>query len=84
MSSANPIVFVHGFWLDASSYSQIIARLLIEDYEVISVQNPLTSLADDVAATRRALDRVKASLSPPGVATRLGEAHGCNSDRGRI
>lgn len=58
-STVKPIVFVHGFWLDASSYGQIIAPLLVEGYEVISVQNPLTSLAEDVAATKRALDRVE-------------------------
>ena len=53
------IVLVHGFWTDASSYSQVISKLLAEGYEVIAVQNPLTSLADDVAATKRALTRIE-------------------------
>jgi pimeloyl-ACP methyl ester carboxylesterase len=57
MSKVKNIILVHGFWADASSYSEIIPTLLAEGYEVIAVQNPLTSLADDVAATRRALDR---------------------------
>lgn len=58
MSEIKSIVLVHGFWVDGSSYSQIISALLAEGFEVISVQNSLTSLAEDVAATRRALDRV--------------------------
>lgn len=58
MSRVKNIVLVHGFWSDASSYSQIISALLAEGYDVIAVQNPLTSLADDVAATKRAVDRI--------------------------
>lgn len=59
MNEVKTIVLVHGFWTDASSYSQVISTLLAEGYEVIAVQNPLTSLADDVAATKRALARVE-------------------------
>lgn len=58
MREVKNIVLVHGFWLDASSYSQVISMLLAGGYEVIAVQNPLTSLADDVAATKRALARL--------------------------
>ncbi len=58
MNRVNSIVLVHGFWVDGSCYSKIIPDLLAEGYEVIAVQNPLTSLADDVAATKRALARV--------------------------
>ncbi len=59
MSKIKNIVLVHGFWTDASSYSQVISTLLAEGYEVIAVQNPLTSLADDIAATKRALARIE-------------------------
>lgn len=59
MSAVKNIVLVHGFWADASSYNQVIPTLLAEGYEVIAVQNPLTSLADDVAATKRALARLE-------------------------
>ncbi len=59
MDRLNTIVLVHGFWVDGSCYRKIIPSLLVEGYEVIAVQNPLTSLADDVAATQRALDRVE-------------------------
>ncbi|MEQ8995741.1 MAG: alpha/beta hydrolase [Coleofasciculus sp. B1-GNL1-01] len=59
MSTIKNIVLVHGFWADGSSYRNIISTLLAEGYNVIAVQNPLTSLADDVAATKRALARIK-------------------------
>jgi pimeloyl-ACP methyl ester carboxylesterase len=59
MSKVKNIVLVHGFWADGSCYSEIIPTLLAEGYEVIAVQNPLTSLADDVAATKRALARIE-------------------------
>jgi pimeloyl-ACP methyl ester carboxylesterase len=51
------IIFVHGLWADGSSWSEVITPLKAEGYNIISVQNPLTSLEDDVAAVKRALDR---------------------------
>ena len=51
------IVFVHGLWADGSSWNKLINPLADKGYKVISVQNPTTSLADDVAATKRAIDR---------------------------
>ncbi|MBW4579887.1 MAG: alpha/beta hydrolase [Tildeniella nuda ZEHNDER 1965/U140] len=59
MSKVKNVVLVHGFWADGSCYSEIIPTLLAEGYEVIAVQNPLTSLADDVTATKRALARIE-------------------------
>ena len=50
------IVLVHGAIVDGSSWAKIIPLLEAQGYEVTAVQNPLTALADDVAATRRALD----------------------------
>jgi len=49
------IVLVHGAFADGSSWSKVIKILQAKGYNVTAVQNPLTSLADDVAATRRAL-----------------------------
>src|SRR5712691_10368919 len=49
------IVLVHGAFADGSSWSKVIAILQAKGYNVTAVQNPLTSLADDVAATNRAL-----------------------------
>jgi pimeloyl-ACP methyl ester carboxylesterase len=47
------IVLVHGAFADGSSWSKIIPLLEAKGYHVVAVQNPLTSLADDVEATRR-------------------------------
>jgi pimeloyl-ACP methyl ester carboxylesterase len=47
------IVLVHGAFADGTSWSKVIPLLEAKGYNVVAVQNPLTSLADDVAATRR-------------------------------
>ena len=52
---ARSVVLVHGLYADGSSWANVIGRLLDVGLDVTSVQNPLTSLADSVAATRRAL-----------------------------
>lgn len=49
------IVFVHGAFADGSSWAKVIPILQAQGYTVTAVQNPLTSFADDVAATKRAL-----------------------------
>ncbi len=56
------IVLVHGAFADGSSWSDIIPLLEAKGYHVTAVQNPLTSLADDVAATRRVLERQKGDV----------------------
>lgn len=53
---ATNVVLVHGAYADGSCWSDVIARLQQARLNVMAVQNPLTSLADDVAATQRALD----------------------------
>ena len=52
---ARNIVLVHGAWADGSSWSEVIARLQAAGTHVTAVQNPLTSLAEAIAETRRAL-----------------------------
>jgi pimeloyl-ACP methyl ester carboxylesterase len=54
-AEARNVVLVHGAWADGSSWGEVIARLQAAGLHVTAVQNPLTSLADSVAATRRAL-----------------------------
>ncbi len=49
------ILLVHGAFADGSSWSKVIKILQAKGYGVTAVQIPLTSFADDVAATRRAL-----------------------------
>jgi pimeloyl-ACP methyl ester carboxylesterase len=50
---AKNVVLVHGAWADGSCWSRVIALLQAKGFHVVAVQNPLTSLADDVAATKR-------------------------------
>jgi pimeloyl-ACP methyl ester carboxylesterase len=52
---ARNAVLVHGAWADGSSWGEVIPRLQAAGLNVTAVQNPLTSLADSIAATRRAL-----------------------------
>ncbi|MDZ4866417.1 MAG: alpha/beta hydrolase [Alphaproteobacteria bacterium] len=53
------IVLVHGAFADGSGWEDVYARLKQDGYAVTIVQNPLTSFADDVAATKRAIDTSK-------------------------
>ena len=48
-------MLVHGAYADGSSWADVIPLLQEAGLSVTAVQNPLTSLDDDVAATRRAL-----------------------------
>src|SRR3984893_8610472 len=52
---AHNVVLIHGAWADGSSWAEVIPRLQAAGLQVTAVQNPLTTLADSVAATRRAL-----------------------------
>jgi pimeloyl-ACP methyl ester carboxylesterase len=52
---ARNVVLVHGAWADGSSWADVIPRLQAAGLHVTAVQNPLSSLQDSVAATRRAL-----------------------------
>jgi len=54
-SAAKNIVLVHGAFADGTSWSRVIPLLEAKGFNVTAVQNPLTSLADDVATTRRLL-----------------------------
>ena len=54
---ARNVVLVHGLFADGSSWSEVIPRLQAAGLEVTSVQNPLTTLDEAVAETRRVLAR---------------------------
>ncbi len=54
---ARNVVLVHGLFADGSCWSEVIPRLQAAGLNVTSVQNPLTTLPDAVAAARRVLDR---------------------------
>jgi pimeloyl-ACP methyl ester carboxylesterase len=63
MPSTNPtaptVVLVHGAWADGSSWQRVIPILLDEGMPVVAVQNPTSSLAADVAATKTVLDAIE-------------------------
>ena len=50
------IVLVHGAWVDGSGWKAIYDILVKDGFRVSLVQEPETSFADDVAATKRVLD----------------------------
>ena len=52
---ASNVVLVHGLYADASCWIDVIPYLQKAGLNVTAVQNPLTSLADAAAATRRIL-----------------------------
>jgi pimeloyl-ACP methyl ester carboxylesterase len=56
------VVLVHGAWADGSSWSKVITPLATSGVKVVAPSLPLTSLADDVAALDRALERVTGSV----------------------
>lgn len=51
------VVLVHGAFADGAGWRPVYDDLTARGYRVSIVQNPLTSLADDVKATQRVLDR---------------------------
>lgn len=71
MSKIKPsIVLVHGSWADGTSWQHIIPLLIQAGYNVTAVQNPLISLPDDIATTKRAID------SQPGPVVAVGHSYG--------
>ena len=50
------IVLVHGAWVDGSGWKPVNEILVRDGYHVSLVQEPLTSLQDDVGATKRIID----------------------------
>src|SRR5690606_41751035 len=57
------VVLVHGAFADGSGWRGVYDELTARGYRVSVVQNPPTSLADDVAATTRVLENQTAAPS---------------------
>lgn len=55
-SSGVTVVLVHGAFADGSSWSKVIPLLQAKGLKVFAVQNPLSSLAEDVAFTNRIIN----------------------------
>jgi len=64
------IVLVHGAFADGSSWNKVIPILQKNGYKTIAVQNPLTSLGDDVAFVERAISEA------PGKVVLVGHSWG--------
>src|ERR1700685_3492856 len=56
--SALSAVLVHGAWADGSSWSKVIIHLRSSGINAVTAPLPLRTLADDVAALDRTLERV--------------------------
>jgi pimeloyl-ACP methyl ester carboxylesterase len=56
------VVFAHGAWADGSSWARVIAALDAIGTKALGAPLPLTSLADDVAALNRSLDRTEGPI----------------------
>jgi pimeloyl-ACP methyl ester carboxylesterase len=56
MSGIKNVVLVHGAWADGSSWSKLIPLLQAKGLNAVAVQNPLSSIADDVASTNRLIN----------------------------
>jgi len=68
--SALTIVLVHGGFVDGSGWEGVYGILKKEGYNVAIVQNPTTSLADDVAFTKRVI------AAQPGKTLLVGHSYG--------
>ena len=64
------VVIVHGAFADGSDWAKVIPLLQAKGINVVAVQNPLTSLEDDVAATKRAIE------TQPGKVVLVGHSWG--------
>jgi pimeloyl-ACP methyl ester carboxylesterase len=56
MQGIRNIVLVHGAWADGSSWSKVLPLLQAQGLHAVAVQNPLSSIADDVASTNRLIN----------------------------
>jgi pimeloyl-ACP methyl ester carboxylesterase len=56
MHAIKNVVLVHGAWADGSSWSKILPLLQAQGLHAVAVQNPLSSIAEDVASTNRLIN----------------------------
>jgi len=69
-SATKNIVLVHGGFVDGSGWAAVYKILKKDGYNVVVVQNPTLSLADDVAVTKRAI------AAQPGPVVLVGHSYG--------
>jgi pimeloyl-ACP methyl ester carboxylesterase len=61
-ANAVTVVLAHGAWADGSSWSRVIEVLYRNSIKTVTAALPLTSLADDIAALDRAVERVDGAV----------------------
>src|SRR5580704_11268951 len=71
MPNTPNIILVHGAWGDASHWRHVIPLLHEKGFRVFAVQNPLTSLSDDIDRT------IKMAASQDAPTLLVGHAYGC-------
>ena len=59
MDEIKTVFLAHGAFADGSRYAKVIPLLTAKGLKAIAVQNPLSSLADDVKAVKRTLSQQK-------------------------
>ncbi|MFB7629596.1 alpha/beta fold hydrolase [Streptomyces sp. NPDC056149] len=64
------VLLVHGAWSDGSIWREVVGDLHDRGHHVLAVQLPMTSLADDIAWTRRHIDALT------GPVTLVGHSYG--------
>jgi pimeloyl-ACP methyl ester carboxylesterase len=69
-SPVTTIVLVHGAFADGSSWDRVTPLLQARGFRVVAVHEPLSSLADDAAATRRVIE------AAPGPVVLVGHSYG--------
>jgi pimeloyl-ACP methyl ester carboxylesterase len=75
------IVLVHGAWADGSCWSNIILSLRQEGLKVTCAPIPLTSLAEDIAALQRVVERTSGPVLLAGHAYAGAVIAGAKDDR---
>lgn len=64
------VVLVHGAFADGSSWDKVTPSLEAKGFRVVAVYDPMSSLADDVAATKRVIE------AQPGPVILVGHSYG--------
>jgi pimeloyl-ACP methyl ester carboxylesterase len=64
------VVLVHGAFADGSSWDKVTPLLEAKGFRVVAVYDPMSSLADDVAATKRVIE------AQPGPVVLVGHSYG--------
>ena len=81
-SKIGTVVLVHGAWADGSSWTKVIPRLEEKGLNVVAVQLPLTSLANDVATVPKLLSALSRGLGRQ--TSRIARSVSTSSVQGRL